>query len=62
MPLEVLRGGAVQEMEPELSPDFQSAMAIKQQGRTVNPGRLGQVLAHEAMGLGVEFLTHQVHR
>ena len=61
VPLEVLRGGAVQEMEPELSPDFQSAMAIKQQGRTLNPGRLGQVLAHKAMGLGVEFLPHQVH-
>lgn len=60
VPIEVLRGGEIQEVEPEVSPAFQSAMVIRQQGRTVNPGRLGKVLAAKAEARGARFLREQV--
>lgn len=60
VPIEVLRGGEIQEVEPEISPAFESAMVIRQQGRTVNPGRLGKVLAAKAEARGARFLREQV--
>jgi D-amino-acid dehydrogenase len=49
-------------VEPELSPEIQSAMVVKQQGRTVNPGRLGKVLAAKAEAQGARFLRGRVAR
>jgi len=60
VPFEVLKNGEIQEIEPELSTAYKSAMMIKQQGRTVNPGRLGQVLSAKAQARGVEFLRGTV--
>jgi D-amino-acid dehydrogenase len=62
VPIEVLRGGEIQELEPEISPAFKSAVAIKQQGRTVNPGRLGKVLAAKAEARGARFPRGRVTR
>ena len=62
VPLEVLRNGEVQELEPEISPAIKSAMVVKQQGRTVNPGRLGKVLAAKAERRGARFLRGRVTR
>ena len=62
VPLEVLKGGEIQELEPEVSSAFQSAVAIRQQGRTVNPGRLGKVLAAKAEARGARFLRARVTR
>jgi D-amino-acid dehydrogenase len=62
VPLQVLRTGEVREVEPELSPEIQSAMVVKQQGRTVNPGRLGKVLAAKAEAQGARFLRGRVAR
>jgi len=60
VPFEVLKGGEVQEVEPDLSPAIKSAMIVKQQGRAVNPGQLGKVLAAKAQALGVKFLRGTV--
>lgn len=60
--LEILKDGEVQEVEPELSPKIKSAMVVKQQGRTVNPGRLGKVLAAKAQARGAHFLRGNVER
>jgi D-amino-acid dehydrogenase len=60
VPIEVLEGGQIRELEPEVSPAFKSAVAIKGQGRTVNPGRLGQVLAEKAEARGARFLRREV--
>jgi D-amino-acid dehydrogenase len=60
VPLEVMTGDEVRELEPELSPQIKSAMVIKQQGRTINPGRLGKVLAAKAEAQGVKFLRGKV--
>jgi D-amino-acid dehydrogenase len=60
--LQVLRNGEVREVEPELSPEIKSAMVVKQQGRTVNPGRLGKVLAAKAEAQGARFLRARVAR
>ncbi|MHA1165755.1 MAG: NAD(P)/FAD-dependent oxidoreductase, partial [Alphaproteobacteria bacterium] len=62
VPFEILKGGEVHEVEPELSPEIKSAMVIKQQGRAVNPGRLGKVLAAKAQALGAKFLRGKVER
>jgi D-amino-acid dehydrogenase len=60
VPFEVLKGGEVREVEPDLSPAIKSAMIVKQQGRAVNPGQLGKVLAAKAQALGVKFLRGTV--
>jgi D-amino-acid dehydrogenase len=62
VPFEVLKAGEAQELEPELSPQIKSAIAIRQQGRTVNPGRLGKVLAAKAGARGARFLRGRVMR
>lgn len=62
VPIEILTGGEIQEREPEISPAFKSAVAIRQQGRTVNPGRLGKVLAAKAEKRGARFLRARVTR
>jgi D-amino-acid dehydrogenase len=62
VPFEIVRNGAIQELEPEISPAFKSALLVKQQGRTVNPGRLGKVLAAKAEARGAHFLRGRVTR
>jgi D-amino-acid dehydrogenase len=62
VPIEVLKGAEIRELEPEISPAFKSAVAIKGQGRTVDPGRLGKVLAAKAKARGAQFLHGQVTR
>ncbi|GBE42973.1 MAG TPA: FAD-dependent oxidoreductase [Rhizobiales bacterium] len=62
VPFEVLTGGEVQEVEPELSPEIKSAMAVKRQARTVNPGRLRKVLAAMAEARGARFLRGTVEK
>jgi D-amino-acid dehydrogenase len=59
---EFLKNGEVQELEPEISSEFTSAVVIKQQGRSVNPGRLGKVLAAQAETRGARFLRGRVER
>ncbi|MHA1599693.1 MAG: NAD(P)/FAD-dependent oxidoreductase [Alphaproteobacteria bacterium] len=43
--MDFLSGGEVQEVEPEISPLYRRAVAIHNQGHTINPARLVQALA-----------------
>ena len=45
VPLEVVKGDALREIEPALSQKFGAAVLIKQQGRALDPGGIGKVLA-----------------
>lgn len=62
VPLEVVRGAALREVEPALSPDFEAAVLIKQQGRALDPGGIGKALAEKAQGMGVTFLRRSVEK
>ena len=62
VPLRFLRKGEIKEIEPEISTQFDAAVLIEKQGRTTNPGRLGQVLFSKAKGLGVKFLRRKINR
>ena len=59
--LEFVSGDEVREIEPALSPEYQAAVLIGQQARTVNPARLGKVLAQKARSQGVVFIRALVH-
>jgi D-amino-acid dehydrogenase len=61
-PLEVVDGGALREIEPALSPDFQAAIIIKDQARALSPGRLGAVLADKVRSLGGDIVRAAVQR
>ncbi len=58
--LELVGRDRLAEVEPALGPDFQAAVLIKGQARALSPGRIGQVLADKARGLGVTFVTDEV--
>jgi len=60
VPFEQISGDQARDIEPDLSLDIKSAALIKDQGRTINPGRLGKVLALKAAKLGVSFLKAEI--
>lgn len=62
VPLEVVKGDALREIEPALSPAFEAAVLIKQQGRALDPGGIGKALAAKAQTMGVEFQQRSVER
>ena len=62
VPLEVVKGDALREVEPALSPEFEAAVLIKQQGRALDPGGIGKALAEKAQALGVEFKRCAIER
>lgn len=50
-----LEASDIREMEPSVSTEFRAALMIENQGRTVNPGRLCQVIAESTRRQGVRF-------
>jgi len=62
VPLEVVKGAELREVEPALSPDYEAAVLIKQQGRALDPGRIGKVLAEKAQSMGVQFRQSRIDR
>ncbi len=60
--LEVVDGHQLREIEPDLSPDFQAAIIVKDQARALSPGRLGAVLADKLRHLGGEIVRASVER
>jgi D-amino-acid dehydrogenase len=62
VPLEVVKGDALREVEPALSPDFEAAVLIKQQGRALDPGGIGKALAEKAQNMGVSFQQCSVEK
>lgn len=62
VPLEVVTGEALCEVEPALSPEYEAAVLIKQQGRALDPGGIGKALAEKAQRFGVELQRCSVEK
>ena len=62
VPVEVVKGEALREVEPALSPAYEAAVLIKQQARALDPGRIGKVLADKAREMGVKFRQCSIER
>jgi D-amino-acid dehydrogenase len=60
VPTEALSGGAIRELEPSLSPDYQSALLLPDNGSCLNPHRLVQVLAEQVERQGGRFIQADV--
>jgi D-amino-acid dehydrogenase len=60
VPLEVVKGAALREVEPALAPEFEAAVLIKQQGRALDPGGIGKALAEKARSMGVAFERRRI--
>ncbi len=58
--MDFLSDGEVQEVEPEISPVYRRAVAIHNQGHTVNPARLVQALARHFEQQGGRILRGEV--
>lgn len=61
-PLEVLTGDQLREIEPDLSPDYEAAILIRDGGRAMAPGRIAAVLADKARSMGADFMRAEVRR
>ncbi len=59
--LELVGADELHRLEPALSRDFQAAILIHDQARTISPGTVGQVLAEKATSLGVEILRAEIN-
>jgi D-amino-acid dehydrogenase len=55
-----LSQGELRELEPDLAPEFEAALAVVDQGRATNPGRVGQVLTEKLMRMGGEVIRADV--
>jgi D-amino-acid dehydrogenase len=55
VPLEVVKGGDLHDIEPALSTDYRGAVLIKDQGRAMDPGKVWQTLAEKAKSMGAVF-------
>jgi D-amino-acid dehydrogenase len=52
----------LRELEPALSSDFKAAILIKNQARTLSPGRIGDVLMEKFLANGGEFRQTRIDR
>ncbi len=52
VPLQVVHGNELREIEPDLSPEYRAAVLIKDQARSVDPGGVGKALAEKAQSMG----------
>jgi D-amino-acid dehydrogenase len=55
-----LSQGELRELEPDLAPEFEAALAVVDQGRATNPGRVGQVLTEKLVRMGGEVIRADV--
>ena len=55
VPLEVVQGRELREVEPALSSEYRAAVLIKDQARAMDPGGIGKALAEKAEALGALF-------
>ena len=61
-PVEVVSGDELREIEPELSPEFDRAVIIKDQARALAPGEICKVLGEKAKRQGATFVKCDVKR
>ncbi|MDA0676273.1 MAG: FAD-dependent oxidoreductase [Proteobacteria bacterium] len=62
VPLQVINGDELHEIEPDLSPDYKSAVLIKDQGRAVDPEAIGKTLADRMVRQGGDLVRADVQR
>ncbi len=55
VPLKVVHGDELRQIEPALSPVYTSAVIIKDQARAMDPGAVGKALYEKAMSMGAGF-------
>lgn len=55
-----LSQGELRELEPDLAPEFEAALAVVDQGRATNPGRVGKVLTEKLVRMGGEVIRADV--
>ena len=60
--LEQIDATALQQLEPALSKEYQGAVIVRDQARTVSPAKLAIVLADKAQSKGAELLVATVNR
>ena len=48
VPLQVNNGVELHEIEPDISPDYKSAVLIKDQARALDPGAIGKALIRKS--------------
>lgn len=60
VPMEIVEGAALREIEPALGPDYTAAIVIEGQARALDPGAIGRALADKAKGLGASFHARAV--
>lgn len=60
--VELIDAQALRELEPALSHDYQAALIIKEQARTVAPGKIGEAMAERVCRQGGEIGRDQVLR
>ncbi len=60
VPVERVDRARLREVEPAIAEDYDGAILIHEQGRAVNPGRLGQVLADNAQRDGVKVVQAEI--
>ncbi len=58
--IEFIDQSTLRDIEPEIGPEYHSAVIIKDQARLISPGRLCEVLAEKARLLGVTFVSASV--
>lgn len=62
VPFQKVSRGELQEIEPEISPDYQAAILIRDQARATDPGALGRTLAEKAVRMGARIRRAETHR
>lgn len=60
--IEFIDQSTLKEIEPDIGPEYHSAVIIKDQARLMSPGKLCEVLAEKARLLGVTFVNANVTR
>lgn len=60
VPFDVVQGAELRALEPALSPDIQAAIVIRDQGRAMSPGAVGEALFKKATERGVSYEQRSV--
>ena len=53
--IDVVKGSDLRDIEPALSADYEAAVVIRGQGRSLDPGGVGRALADKARTMGAQF-------
>ncbi|MGB1356388.1 MAG: NAD(P)/FAD-dependent oxidoreductase [Candidatus Puniceispirillaceae bacterium] len=59
VPLSLIDAGELREREPHISPEYEAAILIHEQGRALNPAAIGKAIAAKARSMGVRFVLSE---